>query len=294
MNLLEVKGLCKNYKGFSLKDISFELPAGYIAGYVGRNGAGKTTTLNLITGLAGADGGEARLKGRTYEEDPVGYKESIGYIGDEAYFPKEMKIRDIRAVLKLHYVSFQKEKFNSLVKGWQLPENKRLGEFSRGMKVKLMFASVLSRDTSLLILDEATNGLDPVMREEILGILQEYIEDGKRSVLFSTHVLSDLEQIADYIFFIDNGRLLVKEAKDDLLDQYLLIKGERQELKSGMEKLLIGASDGEFGFEAMIEADAASEFGSRFVYDRPDIDSIILHLVKEQQAKQQQANQGGM
>lgn len=286
MNLLEVKGLCKNYKGFSLQDISFELPAGYIAGYVGKNGAGKTTTLNLITGLAHADGGEIRLEGRTYEEDPAGYKESIGYIGDGSYFPKEMKIRDIRTILKLHYASFKQEKFDSLIKGWQLPENKRIGEFSRGMKVKLMFASVLGRDTRLLILDEATNGLDPVMREEILGILQAYIEDGERSVLFSTHVLSDLEQIADFIFFIDNGRLYVKESKDELLERYLLIRGERKELKDGMEKLLIGAADREFGFEAMIEADMASAFGSHFVYDRPNIDSIILHLVKERQEKQ--------
>lgn len=280
MNLLEVKDLCKNYSGFQLQNISFELPRGYIAGYVGQNGAGKTTTLNLITGLCRAQSGEVRIDGKTYQEDPISYKECIGYIGDESYFPKELKVKDIRMLLNMSYPTFRKEQFDRMVEKWKLPDNQKLQEFSRGMKVKLMFAAVLSRDTKLLILDEATNGLDPVVREEVLHILQDYIEDGEKSILFSTHVLSDLEQIADYILFINNGRLLLKEAKDDLLDQYVLVRGERRELKQGMENRLIGCSDGEFGFEAMIAADDAAGFGNSFVFDKPNIDQIVLHFIR--------------
>lgn len=280
MNILEVEDLCKSYSGFQLKNISFALPKGYIAGYVGRNGAGKTTTLNLITGLSRAERGSVRINGTTYAENPVAYKEAIGYIGDESYFPKELKVKDIRMILGMNYPTFQSGEFDRLIEKWKLPTNKKLAEFSRGMKVKLMFASVLSRETKILILDEATNGLDPAMREEVLRILQDYIEDGEKSILFSTHVLSDLEQIADYILFIDNGKLQLTEAKDDLLDQYLLVKGNRQELKCGMEKKLIGCKDGEFGFEAMIAADDAAGFGNGFVFDKPNIDQIVLHFIR--------------
>lgn len=280
MSILEVKNLCKSYKDFELKNITFDLPKGYIAGYVGQNGAGKTTTLNLITGMCQAMQGEVRIEGKLYREDPIAYKECIGYIGDESYFPKELKVKDIRRILDMNYPSFQKEKFDRMAEDWKLPKNKKLQEFSRGMKVKLMFAAVLSRETKLLILDEATNGLDPVVREDVLHILQDYIEDGERSILFSTHVLSDLEQIADYILFIDNGQLLLKEAKDDLLDQFLLVKGGRQDLQKGMEHKLIGCSDGEFGFEAMIAADDAAGLGSGFVFDKPNIDQIVLHFIR--------------
>lgn len=280
MNLLEVKGLYKSYADFQMENITFDLPKGYIMGYIGQNGAGKTTTINMITNLCKSDKGEVRINGITYEDNPILFKESIGYVGDESYFPKEFKISNIKMILKKFFPSFDEEKFNYYIKKWDLPEKKKLREFSRGMKVKLMFASVLSRNTKLLILDEATNGLDPVMREEILGILQEYIEDGEKSILFSTHVLNDLERIADYVVFIDHGRILFQEAKDELLDRYLLIKGEDNNMESYLNSKLIGKTIGQYGFEAMIEADVASEFGNRFVYDKPSIDQIMLFFIK--------------
>ncbi|OYP37601.1 ABC transporter ATP-binding protein, partial [Lachnotalea glycerini] len=188
MNLLEVKGLYKSYSGFQLHDITFSLPKGYIMGYIGQNGAGKTTTINLITQLSNADKGEVRIDGMTYAQNPISYKEMIGYVGDEFYFPKEFKLKDIRLIMTKFFSTFQVDKFNQLVEEWKLPEKKKIAEYSRGMKVKLMFASVLSRDTKLLILDEATNGLDPVVRNDVLKILQAYIEDGEKSILFSTHI----------------------------------------------------------------------------------------------------------
>lgn len=280
MSLLEVDGLYKSYKDFKLEDISFQLPKGYIMGVIGQNGAGKTSTINMITKLCRADKGNVKINGITYQDNPILYKESIGYVGDEFYYPKEFKVKDIKVILKRFFPSFQEEKFNTFMKQWNLPEKKKIGEFSRGMKVKLMFASVLSRETKLLILDEATNGLDPVMRAEILQILQDYIEDGEKSILFSTHVLNDLEQIADYIVFIDNGKILFQEAKDELIEHYLLIKGEEANISQELRSRLIGKTNQSYGFEAIIEANAASEFGNRFVYDKPNIDQIMLYFIK--------------
>lgn len=285
MSLLEVKGLCKQYREFHLEDITFGLPKGYIMGYIGQNGAGKTTTINMITNLSNCDKGVVKVNGITYEENPIAYKESIGYIGDESYFPKEFRIKDVKRILKQFFPSFHEETFEDYISKWNLSEKKKIGEYSRGMKVKLMFASILSRETKLLILDEATNGLDPVMREEILSILQEYIQDGEKSILFSTHVLNDLEQIADYIVFIDNGKILFQEAKDELVEHYLLIKGEAKDMKAELEKKLIGKTNGKYGFEAIIEADAAMEFGNHFVYDKPSIDQIMLYFIKNGREK---------
>lgn len=177
MELLEVKNLSKHYKSFDLKDISFTLPKGYIMGYVGPNGSGKTTTLNLITGILKCGGGEVYIDGFTCKEDVRTYRDMIGYVGDESYFPDNFTAKNIRAVLKNFYASFSEDKFNGFLRKWNLPEKKQIKDYSRGMKVMLMFASVLSRDTKLLVLDEATNGLDPMMRTEILRLLQEYVMD---------------------------------------------------------------------------------------------------------------------
>lgn len=281
MELLEVKNLSKHYKAFDLQNINFTLPRGYIMGYVGPNGSGKSTTLNLITDICKCTEGEIRINGISCEEDAVAYKEQIGYIGDEFYYPDNFRVKSIRRVLKNFYPTFSAEKFNGFLKKWNLPEKKPIKDFSRGMKVMLMFASVLSRDTKLLVLDEATNGLDPVMRTEILELLQEYVMDGQRSVIFSTHILSDLEQIADYIYFIHQGRTVLYDAKDELIESYLLVKGERSEVSEELEKALIGVIDNAYGFEALLPSDKAGLLGSDFYYEKPNIDQIVVHYIKD-------------
>ena len=281
MELLEVKNLSKHYKAFDLQNINFTLPKGYIMGYVGPNGSGKSTTLNLITNICKCTEGQIRINGISCEEDAVAYKEQIGYIGDEFYFPDNFKVKNIKRVLQRFYPTFSLEKFNGFLKRWNLPEKKAIKDFSRGMKVMLMFASVLSRDTKLLVLDEATNGLDPVMRAEILELLQEYVMDGERSVIFSTHILSDLEQIADYIYFIHKGRTILYDAKDELIESYLLIKGERSAVSVELEKALIGVLDNAYGFEALLPSDKAGLLGSEFHYEKPNIDQIVVHYIKD-------------
>lgn len=285
MNILEVKGLNKNYKGFSLKNINLVLPAGYIMGYVGQNGAGKTTTINLINHICKFNEGEIKVNGINYEENPVAYKESIAYVADESYFPKGYKVKDVRKTLKDFYKTFDEDKFDKLIKKYNLPEKKKIDDFSRGMKVKLMFATVFSRDARLLILDEATNGLDPVIREELMTQLQEYIEDGTRSILFSTHVLSDLEEIADFITFIDGGEIMLSKSKDELIEEYLIVKGDIDDLNSEQKQKLIGLDNKKFGFEGLITSDDASLFGQEFTFEKPEISQIMLHNIKERRMK---------
>ncbi|MDE6603163.1 MAG: ABC transporter ATP-binding protein [Lachnospiraceae bacterium] len=280
MELLEVKNLSKHYKNFDLKDISFSLPKGYIMGYVGANGSGKTTTLNLITGILKGTEGEVRIDGLSHEEDMGAYKEKIGYVGDESYFPDHFKIKHIRSILKDFYPTFSADKFNGFIRKWKLPENKMIKDFSRGMKVMLMFASVLARETKLLVLDEASNGLDPVMRAEVLRLLQEYVMDGERSVIFSTHILSDLEQIADYIYFIHAGRTVFYDAKDDLIENFLLVKGESARIPPALKRELIGLEENAYGFEAVLPSDKAELLGNAFLFEKPTIDQIVIHYIK--------------
>lgn len=283
MELLEVRNLSKEYKTFLLDNISFTLARGYIMGYVGQNGAGKSTTLNLITNICKSSSGEIYVDGITCEEDESRYKESIGYIGDEFYFPDNFRIRDIRSVLRDFYKTFRTEKFDELTKRWKLDGKMAVKDFSRGMKVKLMFASVLARDTKLLVLDEATNGLDPVVRVEVLKLLQEYIAGGERSVIFSTHILSDLEQIADYIYFIHEGKTVLYDAKDELLESHLLVKGERRAIYPELQRALIGIMDNAYGFEAILPRDRADLLTNEFHFEKPTIDQIVIHYIRERE-----------
>lgn len=280
MNVLEIKNLNKKYKGFSLENINLVIPSGYIMGYVGQNGAGKTTTINLINHICKLSSGSIKINGISYEDDQIRYKESIAYVGDECYFPKGFKINNVRNTMKSFYNSFDEKKFDELLKRYNLPENKKIENFSRGMKVKLMFATVFSRDAKLLILDEATNGLDPVVRDELMSDLQAYIEDGNRSILFSTHVLSDLEEIADYITFIDNGEIILNKPKDEMLEEFLLIKGDFTELTEEQKNKLIGVDKKKYGFEAIINSDDANLFGNNFTFEKPEISQIMLHSIK--------------
>lgn len=281
MNLLEVKAISKQYKSFSLQDISFSLPAGYIMGYIGQNGAGKTTTLNIITHLIHAASGSVSIDGVRFEDHPIAYRNLIGYVGDSSYFPEDMNAGSIRMVLKDFYPSFRPEEFDQYMEKWKLPLKDKIKTYSRGMKVKLMFAAVLSRDTKLLVLDEATNGLDPMVRREILKLLQEYISDGTRSVLFSTHILEDLEQIADYVFFIDHGKKIFCETKEDLTEGYLLVRGGHADLTPKLASALIGVEKNDFGFEALYSTKSGLLLPPGLLTIKPSIDQIIVHMIEE-------------
>lgn len=280
MELLSVQGLCKSYPSFRLENISFSLPAGYIMGYIGQNGAGKTTTLDCITHLIRPEAGEITIGGISFQKDPVSYRERIGYIGDSSYFPPLLTVSDIRTILADFYPTFRREDFDRYVRNWKLPLKKKIRTFSRGMKVKLMFASVLSRDTRLLILDEATNGLDPLVRREVLQLLQNYVESGERSVLFSTHILEDLEDIADYIYFINDGQEIFCGEKDELLERYVIVKGDREFLASGRREGLLGIEEHAYGFEALFDLETGRP-DSALTVEKATVDRIVIHRLVE-------------
>lgn len=284
MNILEVKNLTKMRDGFCLNQISLELPEGYIMGYAGQNGAGKTTTLELIMGFLKPDQGEIRVAGRTYREDPVGYTDQIGYITDESYLLPDIKVSVLEKLMAQFYPSFRPEVFRDYLKRWEIRDQK-IRQCSKGMKLRIMFAAVLARDTRLLILDEATSGLDPVMRMEILGLLQDYIADGKRSVLFSTHIINDLERIADYLCLIDQGELIINSTVSDLLEDYVTVKGGQEEWNGQLEQYLEGAVRSEVGFKGLLKAQYLDELPKNMLTERPTLEQIMVDTLQERRRR---------
>jgi ABC-2 type transport system ATP-binding protein len=279
MIALEIQNLSKKLGEFSLENINLSLPQGYIMGYIGQNGAGKTTTINLIMEHLQKESGSIKVFGKAFYENEEEFKDLIGYIPDECFFPNSFNLNDVIEIMKTFYKTFSLEKFKSLAKKWALPENKKIKDFSKGMKVKLMFATVLSRDTRVLILDEPTSGLDPVMRSEILELLQDYISDGTRSVLFSTHVMSDLDKIADFLCFIEDGKIVFNGTKDEILEKYSLVKGDVKDITDEAKKNLIGMKTNEFGFCGLTFKKNSTLFGKGFLLENPSIDDIIVHHI---------------
>lgn len=279
MNALEIKNLNKKFKGFDLKNINLDLPKGYILGYIGQNGAGKTTTIKLIMNQLKKDSGEIKVFGKEYEDDEAVYKDMIGFIGDECYFPVCFTLKDIINTLKDFYKSFDEVKFKEYAEKWGLPYKKKIKEFSKGMKAKLAFASVLSRDTKILLLDEPTSGLDPVVRNEVLEILQEYISDGEKSVIFSTHIMSDLEKITDYLYFINNGEKVFFDTTENVLESHLLVKGGTGELNEEVKEMLIGYKCTNINFTGLIRTEDRKYLDENLLFEKPSMEEIMLFYI---------------
>ena len=246
-------------------------------GYVGANGAGKTTTLHLISGLLKPEKGSVTIDGGTLKEDPKGYKGRIAYIGDESYLPGDLKRDEILKILEGFYPGLDRGRFNGLADQWELPRKLPIKQYSRGMAVKLMFAAALCRESRLMILDEATNGLDPVARREILALLQDYIEDGQHSVLFSTHIMEDLSDIADLICLIDQGQQILCDSREAVLERFLLVQGGREERSSGP---WIGVQENAYGFSALFDKEAGA-LPEGVEASRPTVDQIVVHMIEE-------------
>lgn len=223
-NALTVSGLTKKYKEFTLSDISFEVPQGTIVGLIGENGAGKSTTLNAILGLIHKDRGEISILGSPIEELQPEVKENIGVVFDGTNFSEELTPKRLNKVLKGIYVSWDEDYFFHLLKKLSLPAAKKIKSFSKGMKAKLSIAAAFAHHPILLILDEATSGLDPIMRDDILDMFLDFVQDEEKSILVSSHITSDLEKVADYIVFIHEGRLIFSKPKDELLESYGIVK----------------------------------------------------------------------
>ncbi len=277
---IEIKGLCKNYKDFSLNNISFSLPMGYIMGFVGQNGAGKTTTIRLILNMMDRDGGEVKIFGLDNVQDEQRIKQDVAVVFDDIFFVDTWKVREVENAVKRFYSNWRSSAFNEYVSSFKLPMNKRVKELSRGMKMKLMLAVALSHEAKLLILDEPTSGLDPVARDELLNILGKYIADGQKSILFSTHITSDLEKIADYITLIDHGSIFYSGTKDDLLESFCIIRGSPHDLTDVLKEKTIGLTTNIAGFAGLIPAAELKHLAPEIVTDTPTIDEILVSISK--------------
>ncbi len=281
MNILEIKDLCKTYDSFALKDVSFTLPRGYIMGFVGQNGSGKTTTIRSILGMAKPDSGRISVFGLDAETDSIVIKERLGVVFDSLYLAEHLNIRQIEQQLKPFYKNWDSKEFFRRIEDFDLPDNKRIGDFSKGMKMKLMIAVALSHKAELMILDEPTSGLDPVARDELLDILGEYIEDENRGVLFSTHITADVERIADYVTILHNGKVWYTGTKDDLTESYAVLKGDEKELPDAVKPKLIGFHNYRNGFEALIRTDDLAGLPTSLEYEKASIDEILVYIAKE-------------
>ena len=229
---LKIQGLTKKFEGFALDKVSFRVPSGSIVGLIGENGAGKTTTINAALGLIKKDSGEIELFGENVEHLTPSIKEEIGAVFDASNFSEELTPEKLDKVLKDIYTSWDQDLFRQLLDRLEIPFSRKIKTFSKGMKMKLSLAAALSHHPKLLILDEATSGLDPVMRDDILDMFLDFVQEEDHAILVSSHITSDLEKVADYIVFIHKGKIIFSKPKDELLEDYGIIKCGDEQFKA--------------------------------------------------------------
>ena len=255
MNAIEIRGLEKHYPGFDLQ-LDLSLPQGCILGLVGENGAGKTTTLKALLGAIRPDAGSLSVLGQPVKEENAALRERIGVVLDDPGYPECVTARQLGGILAGVFRSWDKASFAALLKKLAIPEDKAFKDLSRGMKMKLSIAVALSHGAELPILDEPTSGLDPVVRDEVVELFSEFTRDEQHAILISSHIVSDLEKLCDYIAFLHQGRLLLCEEKDRLLEEYGLVHLSRADFAALDSAAVIGSRRSPYGVSAVIRRDA--------------------------------------
>ncbi|MEG2374917.1 MAG: ABC transporter ATP-binding protein [Niameybacter sp.] len=280
---LEVENLTKAYPNsdFRLEDVSFAIPSGTIMGFVGENGAGKTTTISSILNTVTKDGGTIKLFGQEMGDADHNLREDIGVVFDGANFPESLTPNQLAKVMKGIYKRWDQALFLKITKEWNVPLHKQVKEFSRGMTMKLAIATALAHKPKLLILDEATSGLDPIVREEILNVFLGFVEDENHSILISSHITSDLEKIADYITFIHQGQTILTEKKDTLIYEYGVARCKREQFKMIDEADRLAYRKKEYQIDVLVKDKKAfkQKYGN-IVVDNTSIEEIMLLLIK--------------
>lgn len=282
-NAIEISGVTKRYDGFTLDNINFNVPVGSIMGFIGQNGAGKSTTIKAILNIIGIDSGKITILGKDHIKDEYAVKSQIAAVFDELPFHEGFNADQICTMFSGLYPNWDREKYYAYLERFGLPRKKKLKAFSKGMKMKLQIATALSHGAKLLIMDEATTGLDPVVRNEILDIFREYLQDETNSILMSSHITSDLEKIADSVTFIDKGKILLSGVKDEILENHGLLKCKREELSQLAPEDYISARINDFGAEAMV-ADRAicRKKYPGFLLEQTTLEEIMLFYVNRE------------
>lgn len=277
MNAIEIKDLCKTYPGFSLDHVNLTLPCGCIMGLVGENGAGKSTTIRMILDMIARDSGTITLLGKDNRENIRLLKEDIGVVLDEVGIPACLNPKQVGKIMANTFRNWEQAVYDSLLEKLAVPPEKPFKDFSKGMKMKLGIAIALSHRPKLLILDEATSGLDPVVRDEVLDLFSEFTREESHAVLISSHIVSDLEKICDYIAFLHKGRLLLCEEKDALKEKYGILRCSREQLSALPPEAVIGRKETAYGVEAIAARDAVP---AGLSLSPIDIEELFIFMVK--------------
>lgn len=280
-NVLEIKNVTKDFGKFKIDNISFSLPKGYIMGFIGANGAGKTSTIKLILNMIKKNSGEIKVFGLDNIKDEEKIKEQIGVVFDECYYLEDWNLNDVEKAVSMFYRNWNSKAYEKYLNEFKLAREKKVKDLSRGMRMKLMIAVAFSHDAKLLILDEPTSGLDPVARDEFLDILRKYIENEEKSVIFSSHITSDIEKVADYITYINNGKVIFTGEKDEFLEKYCVIKGGREDITESQKKEIIGLRMHSTGFEGLVELKDVRGFSSNVITEKASLDDIMIYMNKE-------------
>ena len=273
MNRVEIKNLNKKYSNFSLKNVTFSIPNGYVTGFIGKNGMGKTTTIKSIISLNHYDGSVIFSNTNQHENFD---NQKIGVIMDDSFLAKDWDITLVNKAMKVGYDNWNEELFYSYLIRFSINKKMKVKELSRGMKIKLMLAIALSHRAELLVLDEPTSGLDPSMREEFCEIISEYMEDENHTVLFSTHITQDLESIADYIVFIDEGKIILSLEKDEFLEYFKILKCDLEHQNTINESAVLGKKINQHSVEFLVRADDMKAVSNKFIEDKVSIDRIMV------------------
>ena len=278
MNALEIKNLTKTYPGFTLDHLNLTLPSGCIMGLIGENGAGKSTTIKLILDMIHKDSGTITILGKDNCDGMELTKEEIGVVMDEVGIPLCLTVKQVGTIMKHTFRNWDGAEYSRLIKKLALPEQKQFKEFSRGMKMKLGIAIAMSHNSKLLILDEATSGLDPVVRDEVVEMFRDFTRDENHSILISSHIVSDLEKLCDYIAFLHKGKLMLMEEKDVLLEQYGIVRCEAERLDALEGDAILHRKDSPYGSEALVRrADVPADLPVSPV----SIEELFVYMVKE-------------
>ena len=279
-NAIEIKGITKKYDGFTLDNVSFDVPKGSIMGFIGQNGAGKSTTIRSLLNIIPIDSGEIKILGLDHLKNEKEIKERIAVVFDELPFHDIFNAKDMSRIFEGIYPKWNRNEYMRYLDRFQLPRKKKIGEFSKGMKMKLQIACALSHEAELLVMDEPTSGLDPVVRDEILRIFMEYLEDGERSILMSSHITSDLEKIADSVTYIDRGHILISGYKDEIIETHGVVKCSKEQFSKIEPADFVSARVNSFGVEVMVKnrEEMKRKYGD-LIIDPATLEDVMLYYV---------------
>ena len=281
-NALEIRGLCKRYERFALEDVSFTLPRGCVMGLIGENGAGKTTTIKAVLNLIRRDAGEIHILGQDNIADERAVKERMGVVLEDGCFLNTMNARQVDTLMRKAYRNWDSEQFFGFLSRLGIDRDKKIKDYSKGMRMKINIAAAMSHGAELLIMDEPTSGLDPIVRDEVLDLFYDFMQDEGHAILLSSHITSDLDKIADYITFIHAGRVALSEPRDELLDTYGVLRCTADQLLALDPSVVRGKRVGAFGCEALVRRDGVPQ---GWPVEPVNIEQVMLFLTRGEEAR---------